>query len=1086
MRLSNYKNIPANKASISITATLYDRRALDCTTDKPLVNSLNNLTFLASSSAKVRETLVADGGLLRLVDILKDCYLEEDENNNMEDDLNFDFDQTSLDADGDISSALLGRAYNDFQTCFLQYLNKLLTDVNNLGNRTKSEFSSSWGTSSRSNNNTDGFISASDELFLPTSASDGGPDLDGPSSLKVFDINDNLVKHFNLFINYLNKYRFKKNFRRKKSLNEKKILVSWKWTLTLQVLVLCGTRGNEKIRRKIVESGIIQIVSTVLDNYLLVKSGKINLNGSNNTETSSSPRTRRSNTSGSTQSTNSANESSEQPTIDSDITLQSYQGSDEGFHELFNEVITSIYNIVSSLNGVSASRENVSVSEIQDQIQQFVQNTNPQNDNSERSGNTNLFVPPQQLQSLGNLLLETLNLLGKASISHSQQTGSSSLSAAGRLRNNESNIHLLRSIRANIRIITLLLRGLTDNMHHINENLSQMQTDASGNANRENGLGVSADEIHELINQTNALNAEIDFNHLSNNTGANLDVTNSRMALVEPESAAAQPGNQFGLDSNNNSALEAGTSGSTSSNITNMAQSISNGLARFGEALSGTELHDVSRAQTGAAAEIPVSRGNETFGAQTELSEHFCTYNASSTVKKFTKALREIIFDDDSNNKHYNTIILNDVRSRDANNNLLYWSVTSMNKEISLGIDTNGKLNIVCDKRGSRRNHLVSDLIAICKEFEKPSCNPNGAIGLERYAGSIFITKTDSRDPNNQASLQDSPYYYKILAHLFKNVFFRDLDGVFRACPELNGIFNSTEQVPQQDFVNEAEDHIVDNAVSNETSDNEALNNVNNIHSDNSANTAENTTTNFVTNFTTNVTNTANATIDNNNNNNDGGVSLEDNEPVVDNETVNRAADVTITADNNDNDAIVDTDNTPAPGAENIANEEAPQNRNNNTNADNANQYFDFILFSPPREFHKGKIIPTDDDIIWVLQLLAFVSKYPHMKDVLQFSYILPKLSLREYPNDTVGKKYSESNYLRDVLANKQHIRASKSDLDVASKQMIENHFKKGWDKEGSEYYLFKEKLNVDLRTMPFFSSKWWYFSFIWLLCSTI
>ncbi|CAK9439298.1 uncharacterized protein LODBEIA_P34880 [Lodderomyces beijingensis] len=74
MRDSNYRSISSNKAAVTITASLYDRRALDVTSDKPLVNSLNYLTYLVSSSAKVRETLATDGGIERLVDILHECH----------------------------------------------------------------------------------------------------------------------------------------------------------------------------------------------------------------------------------------------------------------------------------------------------------------------------------------------------------------------------------------------------------------------------------------------------------------------------------------------------------------------------------------------------------------------------------------------------------------------------------------------------------------------------------------------------------------------------------------------------------------------------------------------------------------------------------------------------------------------------------------------------------------------------------------------------------------------------------------------------------------------------------------------------
>lgn len=74
MRDSNYKSTSTNKAAVTITTSLYDRRALDVTSDKPLVNSLNYLTYLVSSLAKVRETLSIDGGIERLIEILHECH----------------------------------------------------------------------------------------------------------------------------------------------------------------------------------------------------------------------------------------------------------------------------------------------------------------------------------------------------------------------------------------------------------------------------------------------------------------------------------------------------------------------------------------------------------------------------------------------------------------------------------------------------------------------------------------------------------------------------------------------------------------------------------------------------------------------------------------------------------------------------------------------------------------------------------------------------------------------------------------------------------------------------------------------------
>ncbi len=45
--------------------------ALDCTSTLPLINSLNHLAYLTTSSARIRDILTVDGGIERLVCILK-------------------------------------------------------------------------------------------------------------------------------------------------------------------------------------------------------------------------------------------------------------------------------------------------------------------------------------------------------------------------------------------------------------------------------------------------------------------------------------------------------------------------------------------------------------------------------------------------------------------------------------------------------------------------------------------------------------------------------------------------------------------------------------------------------------------------------------------------------------------------------------------------------------------------------------------------------------------------------------------------------------------------------------------------------
>ncbi|GAB7347155.1 hypothetical protein MBLNU459_g3274t1 [Dothideomycetes sp. NU459] len=77
MREANFSIPSANKASVGITPALYDRRALDCTSTLPLINSLNNLAYLTTSSARIRDILTVDGGVERLVCILKEGRSKE-------------------------------------------------------------------------------------------------------------------------------------------------------------------------------------------------------------------------------------------------------------------------------------------------------------------------------------------------------------------------------------------------------------------------------------------------------------------------------------------------------------------------------------------------------------------------------------------------------------------------------------------------------------------------------------------------------------------------------------------------------------------------------------------------------------------------------------------------------------------------------------------------------------------------------------------------------------------------------------------------------------------------------------------------
>ncbi|KAI1314481.1 hypothetical protein EDD11_002144 [Mortierella claussenii] len=59
---------------------MYDRRALDCTDYIPLINTLTNLAYLTGSTPTIRDFITRDGGLERLVTILKHTKVNDKKN----------------------------------------------------------------------------------------------------------------------------------------------------------------------------------------------------------------------------------------------------------------------------------------------------------------------------------------------------------------------------------------------------------------------------------------------------------------------------------------------------------------------------------------------------------------------------------------------------------------------------------------------------------------------------------------------------------------------------------------------------------------------------------------------------------------------------------------------------------------------------------------------------------------------------------------------------------------------------------------------------------------------------------------------
>ncbi|KAF9957826.1 hypothetical protein BGZ72_001294 [Mortierella alpina] len=80
MREPNFSFPNQNRAAICITSSIYDRRALDCTDYIPIINTLTNLAYLTGSTPTIREFVTRDGGLERLVTILKNTKVNDRKN----------------------------------------------------------------------------------------------------------------------------------------------------------------------------------------------------------------------------------------------------------------------------------------------------------------------------------------------------------------------------------------------------------------------------------------------------------------------------------------------------------------------------------------------------------------------------------------------------------------------------------------------------------------------------------------------------------------------------------------------------------------------------------------------------------------------------------------------------------------------------------------------------------------------------------------------------------------------------------------------------------------------------------------------
>lgn len=257
MKGPNGKSVLLNRATVSISSTIYDRRALDCTDDKALVNSLNHLTFLTSSSLKVRDAMIQDGAIERLVGILYECRDPK--------------------------------------------------------------------------NDTDS------------------------------------------------------------------IMFAWKWVLSLQCLVLAGTRGSEKMRKKLVDAGIIPILATILDNHFLTKknavkndmnpletratnnfeSGLSGTSGGNNTNSNDNSNSHDSDDNGGGNGANNNSNRNNNQTSNANDFTRSLEGSDVIINDDMND--NEIANVFREVRTVVGHADEA-ILDAQDEIEKFLKVNNDQHE----------------------------------------------------------------------------------------------------------------------------------------------------------------------------------------------------------------------------------------------------------------------------------------------------------------------------------------------------------------------------------------------------------------------------------------------------------------------------------------------------------------------------------------------------------------------------------------------------------------------------------------------------------------------------------------------------------------------------------
>ncbi|MBW0464924.1 hypothetical protein O181_004639 [Austropuccinia psidii MF-1] len=263
MRESNFYFPAHNKASVSITSALYDRRAIDATSPLPLLSTLTHLSYLTSTSPRIREILCSDGGLERLISILRLTVRKMREHRqNLHGPSNLHHQQIGSNHLNHPSSSSSSTIYfsSDSSLSLNPFYSSIYPHQSNhpSSHHQSNQFNSS---SSSHSNQSNPFLSSSRALiqsspFRPFVSSQS-VQTSSPSTnhqpISVINNNLNSQTHPSSPTFGLSK-------------EQKQLL--WTWSLSFQCVVNIGVRGTESIRTRVVEAGIVPIIISVLGGYL--------------------------------------------------------------------------------------------------------------------------------------------------------------------------------------------------------------------------------------------------------------------------------------------------------------------------------------------------------------------------------------------------------------------------------------------------------------------------------------------------------------------------------------------------------------------------------------------------------------------------------------------------------------------------------------------------------------------------------------------------------------------------------------------------------------------------------------------------